>query len=73
MRASSRFEVQFIGKFIRAVDPCACVFQTGKNNYGHPDPGVVKRYQEMGIAVYRTDGQGAVSFRKGKVRWHITE
>jgi len=60
-------------EFIRAVDPCACVFQTGKNNYGHPDPGVVKRYQEMGIAVYRTDGQGAVSFRKGKVRWHITE
>ncbi|MCI2062382.1 MAG: DNA internalization-related competence protein ComEC/Rec2 [Eubacteriaceae bacterium] len=60
-------------EFIRAVDPTACVFQTGKNNYGHPDPGIVQRYQDMGIAVYRTDGQGAVSFRNGKVRWHITE
>lgn len=48
------------GEYLDAVSPVICFFQTGKNNYGHPSPEVIKRCTDRGIAVYRTDRQGAL-------------
>ena len=52
-------------EFIRAVDPKIALIGVGKNNmYGHPAPEVIKRYEEMGIPVFRTDEDGAIGIRK---------
>lgn len=47
-------------EYLEAVSPAVCFFQTGKNNYGHPSPEVIRKCLDSGIAVYRTDRQGAV-------------
>lgn len=47
--------------FIETVDPEICVFPTGKNNYGHPDPDVVRKYIGYGAVICRTDRQGAIA------------
>lgn len=48
--------------FVEAVSPRYAVFQVGKNNFGHPDKGVVENYLGQGIIVYRNDEDGAVAF-----------
>lgn len=49
-------------EFLLAASPGTAVFQTGKNNYGHPDPGILEKCTEKGIMVYRTDKNGAIGF-----------
>lgn len=49
-------------KLIDEVSPRYAVFQVGKNNFGHPDKGVVENYLGQGIIVYRNDKDGAVAF-----------
>jgi competence protein ComEC len=49
--------------FIAAVSPQAAVFTPGyRNRFLHPRPDVVERYAKAGIATYRTDYEGALSF-----------
>jgi len=48
--------------FLMAVNPTVAVFQVGKNNYGHPDSGVLEKCRQKGIITYRTDQNGAVGF-----------
>lgn len=48
--------------FAEAAFPQYAVFQVGKNNFGHPDKGVVENYIEKGIMIYRNDEDGAVGF-----------
>ncbi len=48
--------------FTETSAPQYVVFQVGKNNFGHPDKGVVENYIEKGIMVYRNDEDGAVAF-----------
>lgn len=46
------------------VMPRAAVVQAGyRNPHGHPHPAVLARYAERGIAVWRTDQQGALLWR----------
>ena len=46
------------------VMPRAAVVQAGyRNPHGHPHPDVMARYAERGIAVWRTDLQGALLWR----------
>ena len=55
--------------FIRAVSPAAAVIQVGKNNmYGHPAGEVIKRYEDAGSMVFRTDMQGAVGVFGRKIK-----
>lgn len=49
-------------EFLTAVNPRVAVFQTGKNNYGHPDSSVLEKCQKKGIMIYRNDKDGAVGF-----------
>lgn len=52
----------YCDKFIKRAKPLYSVFQVGKNNFGHPDKGVVENYQGQGIIVYRNDNDGAIAF-----------
>ena len=48
-------------KFLEAVSPKAAVISCGKNNvYGHPSGEVLKRLQDAGCRVLRTDLDGSV-------------
>jgi competence protein ComEC len=50
-------------EFLRAVQPLAAAISVGaRNPYGHPSPATLTRLQEAGVAVYRTDRDGAVVF-----------
>ena len=49
-------------EFVEMTDPEHVVFQVGKNNFGHPDKGVVENYMRRGIIIYRNDEDGAVAF-----------
>ena len=47
--------------FVQAVAPRVVVFPVGyRNRFGHPHREVVRRYQEAGVRIYRTDRDGAV-------------
>ena len=46
--------------FTEASDPVLGIFQVGKNNYGHPDEGVIEKYTGKGIIIYRNDRDGAI-------------
>ena len=49
--------------FIQAVSPQWAVTSVGRwNNFGHPDPQVMARYDSLGIRLLRTDRDGAVIF-----------
>lgn len=50
--------------FLAAVGPRWALFQVGyRNRFGHPAPAVLARYQDAGIAILRTDRDGAVRVR----------
>jgi competence protein ComEC len=48
--------------FLRALNPRVAVISVGRSNhFGHPAPAVLRRYEEIGAEVFRTDRDGAVS------------
>lgn len=49
--------------FAEVAKPEHVVFQVGKNNFGHPNEGIVEKFRRKGIMVYRNDLDGAVAFR----------
>ena len=53
----------FSSRFIDEACPSAAVFQVGKNNYGHPNEGVISEYRSRGMRIFRNDQDGAVGFR----------
>jgi competence protein ComEC len=47
--------------FVEAIKPRYALFSVGYLNRWHlPNPAVLTRYQERGVAIYRTDRQGAL-------------
>ncbi|MCK9494285.1 MAG: DNA internalization-related competence protein ComEC/Rec2 [Dehalococcoidia bacterium] len=60
--------------FIQAVSPAVAVIPVGPNTYGHPHPDVLARYEaDETVEVYRTDEDGAVTFRSnGDTLWVST-
>jgi competence protein ComEC len=62
------------GPFLDAVNPRLAIIQVGKNNYGHPDKGVLDRLSDEGIRVMRTDDSGNIEiYSDGKDYKVITE
>ncbi len=50
-------------KFLNAVTPDIGVISCGKGNkHGHPVSSVLKRYESMNVAIYRTDLEGSIVF-----------
>jgi len=48
--------------WLEAVDPNHAVISVGeKNRFGHPAPEVLRRLEERGTIVWRTDRHGAVT------------
>lgn len=47
--------------FIDAVKPKYSIISVGKNNYGHPDSGILGRLKNVKSTVYRTDKQGTIT------------
>ncbi|MCX7779997.1 MAG: MBL fold metallo-hydrolase [Negativicutes bacterium] len=48
--------------FLKAVAPEAVIISLGTNNdYHHPHPSVIKRYNQQKIAIYRTDTDGTLT------------
>jgi len=55
--------------FLDAVAPRLALFSSGYGNrFGHPDPGVIGRYRERGIALADTARVGAIEVRLGSHR-----
>lgn len=52
-------------ELLAAVQPWVVAISVGENNgYGHPSPEVLQRLEEFGCAVYRTDQDGTILFRR---------
>jgi competence protein ComEC len=52
--------------FLDSVGPRMALFSVGyRNRHRHPNPAVLARYAERGIAVHRTDREGALQLRLG--------
>ena len=52
--------------FAEAAEPEYVVFQVGKNNFGHPNEGVIENFRQRGIMIYRNDLDGAIAFEHGR-------
>ena len=52
--------------FIMCVSPKTAIAGVGKNNYGHPAPETVDRYESFGADFLRTDRDGMISVMCGR-------
>jgi competence protein ComEC len=60
------------GPFLKAVHPSVAIISAGrKNNFNHPHLEVLERCQKLGIRVFRTDLQGAVTIETDGNRLQI--
>jgi len=56
--------------FLKALSPEVAIISVGKkNSYGHPDEETLKRLQELGIPIRRTDEEGTISFTQFSPLW----
>ena len=46
--------------FLSKVRPEVSIIEVGENNYGHPSPKTLARFQKIGSVVYRTDVNGNI-------------
>lgn len=49
--------------FLAALRPAVAVVSVGRNRYGHPAPGALRRLAAAGADVWRTDREGTVTVR----------
>jgi competence protein ComEC len=62
------------GPFLQAVNPEAAIISLGANNeYHHPHPSTLKKYQDKKIAIYRTDKNGTVTVSSDGKNYTITK
>ena len=58
-------------KWLEVIKPRIAVIQSGKNNFGHPNPQVIERLENHGAVVYRNDENGAVICVYNRGKWRI--
>nr|WP_258360284.1 DNA internalization-related competence protein ComEC/Rec2 [Moorella sulfitireducens] len=59
-------------EFLKQVNPQAVVISVGENNnFGHPAPEILAYWEEQGVPVYRTDRQGAITFKSDGESWQV--
>lgn len=49
-------------KLLQAAQPEEAIISVGRNSYGHPNPGVLSRLQQIGAKVFRTDQAGDIIY-----------
>lgn len=49
--------------FLSMTTPSAAVISVGRNHYGHPSPETLRRLDQIGATVYRTDEHGTITAR----------
>ncbi len=54
---------------IRLLRPKAGIVSVGKNNYGHPNPGLIRLFEREGIIVKRTDKDGNIEIVTDGKTW----
>jgi competence protein ComEC len=48
--------------FLERVKPAYAILSVGERNIGHlPNPEVMKRYEQIGFRIFRTDRHGAIT------------
>ncbi|MEJ6951118.1 DNA internalization-related competence protein ComEC/Rec2 [Natronospora cellulosivora (SeqCode)] len=57
--------------FLKAVSAEHGIISVGKNNYGHPSSEVLKRAEDFGIKIWRTDEDGAIKLKSDGSRYTI--
>ncbi|MFA4906195.1 MAG: DNA internalization-related competence protein ComEC/Rec2 [Candidatus Margulisiibacteriota bacterium] len=61
-------------EFLEAVQPEAALISVGvKNRYHHPHPSTLKKFEELGIKVYRTDHEGDLVVTTDGERYSISQ
>lgn len=59
--------------FLEKVSPQSIIIQCGwQNRYRFPHKRIIKRYQKMGVNIYRTDTNGAVFIKSDGTNYNIT-
>jgi competence protein ComEC len=57
-------------EFLDSVKPQIAVISVGENTFGHPNPGTLKRLEESGAIILRTDVDGTISIKSdGEKVW----
>lgn len=60
--------------FLKAVAPDAVIISVGANNeYHHPHPSVMKRYNQQKLTIYRTDTDGTVTVTSDGVSYAVSK
>ncbi|SFL97188.1 ComEC/Rec2 family competence protein [Pelosinus propionicus] len=60
--------------FLKAVSPEAAIISLGANNdYHHPHPSTLKKYNEAKMKIYRTDTDGTVTINSDGAAYTITK
>ena len=60
--------------FLKAVGPEAAIISLGANNdYHHPHPSTLKKYEQAKLQVYRTDLDGTVTITSDGITYKITK
>lgn len=61
-------------EFLEAVQPEAALISVGaKNKFRHPHPSTMKKFEELGIKVYRTDLNGDIAVSTDGERYTISQ
>ncbi|UCE20295.1 MAG: DNA internalization-related competence protein ComEC/Rec2 [Gemmatimonadota bacterium] len=59
-------------RLVEAIQPCVAVISVSEGNrFGHPADAVVRRYEQCGARIYRTDEDGAIIIRTNGERTSI--
>jgi len=60
--------------FLKAINPEAVIISAGvSNEYHHPHPSTLKKYDSLGLKIYRTDIDGTVTVTSDGKTYTITK
>ncbi|MDO5718555.1 MAG: DNA internalization-related competence protein ComEC/Rec2 [Tissierellia bacterium] len=57
--------------FLDSVSPKYAIISVGKNNYSHPNEDVIRRLEDRGATVYRTDTDGRIRIISHRLGYYL--
>ena len=58
-------------RFLRAASPEIAIVSVGENNYGHPGAEALRRIEDSGARMLRTDERGAITLKPDGSGWAV--